>query len=85
MVMRGGARQHERDTAKKASIPITVRSLATHTSLFSKSDHINVHVDILSISLASHEHYFSRIFLEQFAEEVYDCSMMSPCAHDMYI
>jgi DNA replication licensing factor MCM5 len=27
VVMRGGARQHERDTAKKASIPITIRQL----------------------------------------------------------
>lgn len=27
MVMRGGARQHERDRSKKTSIPITVRSV----------------------------------------------------------
>lgn len=25
VMMRGGARQHERDTAKKTSIPITIR------------------------------------------------------------
>ena len=34
-MMRGGARQHERDTAKKSSIPITVRShpaTYSHTS-----------------------------------------------------
>lgn len=32
VMMRGGARQHERDTAKKISIPITVRSAITLSS-----------------------------------------------------